>query len=105
MPQSAAKRPGERFGLVFWLIAGVAALAFGLGLPVIPCDSSCGNIYEERMSHARQPQVSREQAAAIRAWAVTDGCKICNNRGRMSLLYYLYLNDWSLLRSKRTFYG
>jgi hypothetical protein len=99
------ERPRARWGFAHWLLAGFTVLAVGMGLPIVPYHSVCRQVYEDRMRYSREPQVTPEWAAAIRAWAVTDGCRICDRRGRVSLLQYLYLNDWSLFSSQRATAG
>lgn len=75
-------------------MTGLATLS--IAVPVLPCSRGCRPIYEERLRHARQPQVTPEWAAAIRAYAVSDGCRDCRNSGRLTLFGYLIRNRWDL---------
>lgn len=75
------------------LAIGITLWASGMLLPLLPAHSSCKALYDERMRHARAPQITPEHAAAIRAWAETDGCEVCGNRGRISIFEVLYTHE------------
>lgn len=81
-------RPAVPLALVGAIVFLIVVL-LALFLPVIPYHTECRAIYDERIRHSREPQVTPEWAAAIRNWAEIDGCGDCNRRGRVTLFYYL----------------
>lgn len=81
--------PASRPPLVMWPIIVVTGLCFLAVAPLIPSHASCRDLYQERIRHSREPQVTPDWAAAIRAYAEKDGCRACGNTGLTSLLQNL----------------
>ncbi len=75
-----------------WVLRGIGALIAGAVLsllPILPTHGDCRFAYRERMRYSEAPQVSPQQRAAIRAWALSDGCRTCDNTGCVSFVYWL----------------
>jgi hypothetical protein len=72
------------------LIVGSTLCLTALFAPVIPAHRECLNIYQERLYRAKDPMITPQQAAAVRAWAVENGCRYCGNSGRLSFLASLH---------------
>lgn len=104
VPDLELMRPPRRWSpptSLLWILTLSSLLALGTLMPVIPYHDQCRSLYEERIRHSREPQVTPEWAASIRSWAETDGCSTCNSTGRISLFFYLRENRWSLATSQR----
>jgi hypothetical protein len=91
MRPSIDKRPASesKWILVLGILIGAVIVSL---LPILPAHPPCRAVYEERMRYAQEPQVSPEQAEAIRVWARSDVCPRCNGTGKGSVFQYIENN-------------
>jgi hypothetical protein len=57
-------------------------------LPLVPCPSCRGTVFQERMRLARAPGITPSHAVAIQAFAEADMCRRCE-RGRLTTFRFL----------------
>ena len=79
--------PGGRGGGLFvFLILAVTVIGLAFFLPIVPCPSCRGILYQERMRQAAN--ATPAHAAAIREFALAEECAHCR-RGRKTLMAFL----------------
>ena len=78
---SAPRKDFLPWGLII-VVTGLCVLYVDHNVALVRCPA-CQGAYQERIRHSRRPGITPFDAAAIRAWADEDLCRLCDNSGRV----------------------
>jgi hypothetical protein len=93
MRRLVKRQPGCGFSLLLVLVAALSVSGILVVLPMVRCPA-CKGAHGQRMGYLRLPGIAPDHAAAIRAWAESDRCELCDNRDRVSLLTSWQYPPW-----------
>ena len=96
------RKPAQAPTILLWIVSGLAVLLTAGFVPAFPCPGNCRDWVELRVRYLQEPGLRPEQRKTLQEFIAADACPHCNNRGRISTFYALWVDDWGLFRAKRS---